>query len=337
MQNLMKAAVYTACETVEIRQLEIPTPKAGQVRIKVELAGICGTDLTIYSGKHPRARAPLVMGHEIVGEIDIVGPDCYRNFKPGNIVTANPLLWCGHCRSCLRGANNVCETLGLFGIDKDGGFGQFMIADEDRVHLLASDVSREEAVLCEPLAVGIHALRTSSFKPGDTVSVIGAGIIGVLIGSLALNSGASRVAITDVNQWRLDQAIKVGLEAFNIQSGLTSLKQADVVFECSGHPSSYESVTGLAVNLGEVVFVGIPHQSVPLLVRDMVFRELKTTAVRVYRNEEFAMAAGIVSNRQMDLRPFVTTVLPLNRLDEGIQMARSGHGWKIAINPQEER
>jgi threonine dehydrogenase-like Zn-dependent dehydrogenase len=69
----------------------------------------------------------------------------------------------------------------------------------------------------------------------------------------------------------------------------------------------------------------------------MVFRELKTTAVRVYRNEEFAMAAGIVSNRQMDLRPFVTTVLPLNRLDEGIQMARSGHGWKIAINPQEER
>ncbi len=336
MQHLMKAAVYLASETVELRQMDIPTPQTGQVRIMVELAGICGTDLTIYAGKHPRASAPLVMGHEIVGVVDNIGSDCHRGFKPGDLVTANPLLWCGHCRSCLRGANNVCETLGLFGIDKDGGFAQFLIADEDRVHLLAPDVSLEEAVLCEPLAVGIHALRSSTFRSGDTVLVIGAGIIGVLIGYLALYSGANRVTITDSNEWRLEHATKVGLVAFNIKAGLTGLGQADVVFECSGHPSSYEGLTGLTVNSGEIVFVGIPYQSVALMVRNMVFKELRTTAVRVYRNEEFAMAAGIVSKRRMDLRPFVTTVLPLNRLNEGIRMARSGEGWKIAINPRGE-
>jgi (R,R)-butanediol dehydrogenase/meso-butanediol dehydrogenase/diacetyl reductase len=336
MQRTMKASFYVGPEKNTTQEAPAPVPVGSQVLIRVKRAGICGTDLTIYSGKHPRAKAPLVMGHEIVGVVEAAGPGCVRGFQPGDYVTANPLLWCGRCRSCLAGNNHVCETLGLFGIDRDGGFAELLVAEEDRVHRLSPDVSWDEAALCEPVAVGIHAIRSSSFKPGDYVTIVGAGIIGALTGYLLLNSGAGRVTITDVNPWRLEQSARLGMNAVPVQDmqQYQTTERSEVVFECSGHPSSFDTLTTLAANSGEIVFVGIPSVPVPLFVRDMVFRELRTMSVRVYRNEEFAIAASLVSQRKLDLTPFVSANLPLEKLAEGIQMARAGQGWKVVMNPE---
>ena len=333
MPKTMKASVFVGPGSVAYQTTNVPVARTSQVLIRVKRAGICGTDLAIYAGRHPRATAPLVMGHEIVGVVENTGSDCSAGLKAGDVVTVNPLLWCGTCRSCVSGNAHVCETLRLLGIDADGGFAEYLVADEERVHRLGAAVGWEEAALCEPLAVAIHAIRSSRFRVGDEVSVVGAGIIGAMTGYLLLHGGAARVTITDVNAWRLEQAVKLGMIAVPPADLVGGANRASVVFECSGHPSAFEDLTQLAVNSGQIVFVGVPPLPVPLMVRDMVFRELHTVAVRVYRNEEFAMAADLVSRRKVDLSPFVSTVLPLARLAEGLELARGGHGWKVVMDP----
>ncbi len=334
MQKIMNASIFLGPEQIGYQKIPVPLPQGNQILIQVKRAGICGTDLTIYSGKHPRARAPLVMGHEIVGIIADIGPNYNGKFKVGDIVTANPLLWCGKCRSCINGNYHVCEKLGLFGIDIDGGFAEYIVVEGDRVHGLSSSISFEEAALCEPIAVGLHAIRESSFKPGDDVTVLGAGIIGALIGFLLMNSGANSVTITDVNEWRLEQTRKLGMKALNANKIPDNMRKSDVVFECSGHPSSYDTISRFAINSGQIVFVGIPSVPVPILLRELIFREINTITVRVYRNEEFAIAASLVSQKKLDFSPFVSTVLPLDHLAQGIEMARTGQGWKVVMDPE---
>ncbi len=334
MPTTMNASVLLGPGSVAYQTTNAPVPQAGQLLIRVRRAGICGTDLTIYAGRHPRAKAPLVMGHEMVGTVEHTGPACSGRLETGDLVTVNPLLWCGACPSCVAGNVHVCESLRLLGIDADGGFAEYLVANEDRVHRLDPSVPWDEAALCEPIAVAIHAIRSSRFRAGDEVTVVGAGIIGAMTGHLLLYSGASRVTITDVNTWRLEQAVKLGMSAVEPAELGRDTRQASVVFECSGHPSAFDTLTQLAVNSGQIVFVGVPPVPVPIMVRDLVFRELNTVAVRVYRNEEFAMAAHLVSQRKVTLSPFVSTVLPLDRLAEGFELARAGQGWKVVIDPE---
>jgi len=333
MPKTMNASVLLEPGSVAYQTTNAPVPRTSQVLIRVKRAGICGTDLTIYAGRHPRAKAPLVMGHEIVGIVEDTGPAGPGRLKAGDAVTVNPLLWCGACRSCVSGNAHVCETLRLLGIDADGGFAEYLVANEDRVHRLDPAVPWDEAALCEPIAVAIHAIRSSRFRAGDDVIVVGAGIIGAMTGYLLLHGGAQRVTITDVNAWRLEQAVKLGMTAAPPAELGRDTTQASVVFECSGHPSAFDNLTQLAVNSGQIVFVGVPPVPVSVMVRDLVFRELNTVAVRVYRNEEFAMAAHLVSQRKVNLAPFVSTVLPLDRLAEGIELARAGQGWKVVMDP----
>lgn len=333
MPTMMNASVFLGSGHVSYEKRPVPVPGGGQALIRVKRTGICGTDLTIVAGRHPRARAPLVMGHEMVGTIERLGPGCSARLAPGDVVTVNPLLWCGTCRSCVAGNVHVCESLRLLGIDTDGGFAEFLVAHEDRIHALASNVPWEEAALCEPLAVAIHAVRASQFRVGDDVVVVGAGIIGAMTGTLLLHSGAASVRITDTNTWRLEQAARLGMTALAPEDAARTAGDARVVFECSGHPSAFDTLSALAANSGQIVFVGVPPVPVPLMIRDLVFRELHTVAVRVYRNEEFAMAAHLVSQRTLTLAPFVSTVLPLEHLPEAFERARAGRGWKIVVDP----
>jgi (R,R)-butanediol dehydrogenase / meso-butanediol dehydrogenase / diacetyl reductase len=334
MLDTMNASVLLAPEHLACQTRSVPVPSGCQVLIKVKRVGICGTDLTIFAGRHPRARMPLVMGHEVVGVVEGSGPRCSGSLVPGDVVTVNPLLWCGTCRSCVAGNSHVCETLRLLGIDEDGGFAEYLVAEELRVHRLDASVTWDEAVLCEPIAVAIHAIRSSRFRMGDDVIVVGAGIIGAILGRLLLDAGARSVTVTDVNPWRLEQASTLGMTALHAGDVDEKVRRGDVVFECSGHPTAFEGLTRLVATSGQIVFVGIPSVPVPLALRDAVFRELSTTAVRVYRNEEFALAADVVSRRRGQLSQFVSTVVPLNQLAEGIVIAREGRGWKVVVDPE---
>ncbi len=205
----MKAAVYTGLKQIDYGEIPAPMVGPGQVLIHVARASICGTDLSIYNGKHPRARAPLVMGHEFAGTVHALGEGVGSGLAPG--IASRPTPCCGvaQCEACLGGNNHVCRTLRLVGIDVDGAFAEYVTMAAERVHKLTGNVSWEEAALIEPVAVAVHAVRCSSLRAGQTALVIGAGPIGVLVGAMARLAGARQVWIVDVVPWRLERRRRV--------------------------------------------------------------------------------------------------------------------------------
>ena len=167
----MKAIVYTRPNTVELQERNIPETPEGWARIRVSHAGICGSDVTIFLGVHPRAKAPLIMGHEFSGylEVDIPG------IAKGTLVTVNPLLSCGKCTPCREGNSHVCQTLGLLGIDRNGGMAEYAVAPIDMIIPVPDGVSAKLGAFIEPIAVTVHAIRIAQFNPGDNAVVFGAG------------------------------------------------------------------------------------------------------------------------------------------------------------------
>lgn len=342
MSENMRAAVYIEPGKIENREIPKPKVNGGEVLIKVARGGICGSDLHIFDGKHPRAKPPLVMCHEFVGTVEEIGQPNIKNLKTGERVVANPLLWCGKCLPCLMGYQHVCHSLNLVGIDRDGGFAEYVVVSADRVHRISPEIPFEEAALAEPLAVALHAVRSSNLCVGQNVVVVGAGTIGMLVGIVALFSGAQKVWILDINTWRLEHAKPFGLTPINVQENdplyivkkETNDARCDVVFECSGSNVAYSTITSLAATRGEVVFVGIPTQNVPIDICDSIFREIHTTSVRVYTNEEFGISANLLSENKINLRSLVTCCLPLNKLSEGMKIANNREGWKVLLNPE---
>ena len=174
----MKACVYTDLETVEIH--DVPKPAAGpdEVLIKVSRAGICGTDLHIYLGHmDQRVTKPLVMGHEMCGEIVEV-PDG-TGFQVGDRVVVEPTVFCGKCPACKRGNMHICQNLNFLGIDSAGAFQEFWNAPVDRLHRIPSELSDNAAAMIEPLAVAVHDVRRAPVELGDQAVVIGGGPIGL--------------------------------------------------------------------------------------------------------------------------------------------------------------
>lgn len=187
----MKAIVFTGVKNVEFQQREKPIAPEGWALIRVSHAGICGSDLTIFLGAHPRAKAPLIMGHEFSGYLEQDIPDMPK----GTLVTVDPLLSCGHCTPCREGNSHVCQTLGLLGIDCDGGMAEYAIAPIPMIVKVPDGVSPKLAAFVEPIAVTVHAVRMAQFNPGDNALVFGAGTIGLALAITLRRFGASSVTI----------------------------------------------------------------------------------------------------------------------------------------------
>ena len=202
----MKALVYAGPKQVEVQEVKEPEKQDGKVKLNIRYCGVCGSDIGIYLGTHPRAKAPLILGHEFLG---IVAEDG-KKFKKGDRVVPYPLLSCGHCLACRSGNEHVCNTLGLIGIDTDGGMCQTVYTDEDVLFKVPDVVSDKAAAVIEPLAVLVHAIHMSGFEALDTAVVVGAGPIGMLCGIVLKHAGASKIFISDVVEKRLEIAEELG-------------------------------------------------------------------------------------------------------------------------------
>ena len=244
MPGTMKGAVYAGPKTIENISRPIPIPREGETLIKVESVGICGTDIAIYSGKHPRAKAPLIMGHEVGGTVVEINGDKPKGFDVGSRVTFFPLVSCGKCYTCKTGKTYVCETLKLIGIDSDGGMAEYMVVPTESVIPVPMSWNKMRAALIEPVAVAVHAVRRSSMKIGDRVLVLGAGIIGNLCAQMAKAAGASLVVVADLVPYRLKIAADLGYITVNLKDEdlytrgkeLTDGIGFDITLECSEVP-----------------------------------------------------------------------------------------------------
>ncbi|MCE5234979.1 MAG: alcohol dehydrogenase catalytic domain-containing protein [Eubacteriales bacterium] len=314
----MRALVYTAPNIVEVRDVPLGELQAGKARIRVKYAGICGTDMDIIAGRHQRARPPLVLGHEFVGTIEAINGDGGA-FRAGERVTAYPLISCGICCACRMGLPNACHSLNLLGIDCPGGDAEYVDCDTATLARVPMGMTDAAAAVVEPFAVAYRAVRQAGFKPMDTAAIIGAGPIGLIVGTILKRFAASRVFISDTNPARLAIAEPLGLEPVLVPDEDFAARVAqntpgggaDVAFECSGSADGALTMTKVCRTAGTVCIPGIHGTPRPVSLLDVQVKELRFVGTRVYTPLQFREAIDYALMMQGDLEKIVSHIIPL--------------------------
>ena len=336
----MRAAYFEGNQTIRVGPCVSVPPGPGQVQIRVEFCGICGTDLHLFHGAMAhRLRLPHVMGHEMSGVIVAVGPDA-GEFQPGDRVTVRPLDPCGQCPACHAGHSHICHNLKFIGIDAPGALQGLWTVPAHTLHRLPDALSLRHAAMVEPVAVACHDVRMGEVKAGDFAVVIGGGPIGVLIALVAWARGA-RVLMSEVNPFRIRLARDVGIEAVNpketdllaLVNERTGGAGADVVFEVSGSAAGAEMMTRLPRVRGRIVVVAIYGEPAKVDLFRFFWRELRLAGARVYEAEDFEMAIHLAAAQKLPLDQLITNVVPLDQLAAGIhQLEGGGEVMKILVS-----
>ncbi|MCG8550564.1 MAG: alcohol dehydrogenase catalytic domain-containing protein [Desulfobacterales bacterium] len=307
----MKAISYQGVNDVRTIETDEPACRPGHAKIRVRAAGICGTDMAIAAGKHPRARAPLIMGHEFSGEIVQIVPEPGKapELSVGDRVTAYPLLTCGHCFACTNGAAHVCRTLKLIGIDCDGAFAEYACVPLDLLVKVPGHVDYAAGALIEPLAVGIHAVEMAKDAPMDNAVVLGAGPIGLLTAFALSLKNVRDIIVADINPSRLARAGQMGFRTVNsaeqdlnaVVAENTNGEGAALLFECAGAESAAAQMCGLARSRGTIVMAGVHKDPHAVDLRTLNFREITLVGSRVYTRSDYKAAVGAAAQLPADI------------------------------------
>lgn len=241
-------------------------PGAGEVRIRVQQIGICGSDIHVWHGTHPFTPYPVIQGHEFMGVVDAIGPGVESAPAIGTKVTALPQIVCGHCNPCKKGRFNICENLKVRGFQANGCGREYYNIPAERLVVLPDNFSADQGAFVEPVSVAVHSCNRAGDLKGRNVVVLGAGTIGNLIAQLAKARGAAKVLITDIADYRLDVARQCGVD-YAVNTSRESLKEAtaaafgeggfDLAFEAAGVEASLASAVKCIEKGGMILIVGV--------------------------------------------------------------------------------
>lgn len=330
----MKAIVIHKALDLRIEERAAPVPGAGQVSIAIGRGGICGSDLHYY--RHGgfgtvRLKEPMVLGHEVSGVVTAVGADVKR-IKAGDRVAINPSRPCGTCSFCQAGQQNHCLDMLFYGSAMrlphvQGAFQQSLVAQESQCHAIAPGISLEEAAFAEPFAVTLHAIMRAGALINKTVLVTGCGPIGALAIIAARAHGAREIMATDVSDFTLGLAGKIGADrVFNVANNadaLTPFKankgSFDVMIEASGNEEAIRLGLDVMKPRGILVQLGLGG-SMALPQNLVVSKEIEIRGSFRF-HEEFALAVDLINRRRVDLKPLLSEVLPLQRAEEAFRLA----------------
>lgn len=331
----MKAAVLKNDMEIVFEEVPTPEPGPGQVQVHVNWSSICGTDLHIYMGEFKnRVKYPRILGHEFAGVVASVGAGV-QNFKPGDRVTVDPIIWCNQCPACLNGQNNVCSNLKLLGIEYNGGFADYTVAGADKVFKIPDSVSMRDAALVELYSLGVHSTRKAMIEPGDRVVVLGAGRLGLAVLEVIKQTAARWVCSVDILDNRLEIARKMGADLTinarledpvdNILAQTEGLG-VDRVIECVGTYAEIDGREGpvqQAVKMtrsgGRIVVMGLGPQLTPVFWKDCVFKELQIVGSRVTLGD-YPRALQLMELDKFHPELFVSEVFELQQLDRAFHL-----------------
>lgn len=310
----MKSILINKPGEVEIREIEMPVVKDGEVLLKLLYGGICGSDLGTYKGTFAYASYPRIPGHEFSAEIVEVGEND-RGLKKGMIVTCNPYFNCTKCYSCERGLVNCCTTNETMGAQRDGAFSEYITMPIERVYD-GKGLSAKTLSLIEPFCISYHGVSRANVKEGDTVLVMGAGTIGVLAAIAAKALGA-RVYISDVAQQKLEYAYKEfqldgmilneSVENFEKQvNEITNGNGFDVTIEAVGLPSTFQNCIDAAAFGARVVLIGVGKQNLDFNFTLIQKKELNVFGSRNALKKDFLELIDLVNEGKVDLDKIVT-------------------------------
>lgn len=339
----MKAAVFYGKHDLRVEEIERPVPEEGQILIRVEACGICGTDIHIFEGDEGAAPSPAgtVLGHEFSGTVVETGPSVKR-IKAGDRVCADPNKLCGECYYCKSGLGHFCENMVGIGTTVNGGFAQYCVIPEEQAYPFSDKVSFEEAAMTEPLACCLHGIDLCGIQSGDTVAVFGAGMIGLLMIQLARLNGAAKVIAIEPVEEKRKMALKLGaslaVDPFN-QDLNQVLKEQKVeriqtVIECAGRVDTMKQAIEIAGKKSVVMLFGLtkPDAELPVKPFELFKKEvvLKASYINPYTQSR---AVELIDSGRIDVKSMVYRIASLEELPGILGDAKLRSMGKIIISP----
>lgn len=329
----MKTIVAHNAKDLRIEEAEMPSPGTGQVLIRMEAGGICGSDLHYYNHGGfgtVRLKEPMILGHEVAGQIESLGPDV-KNLEEGQRVAISPSRPCGDCAYCREGSHNHCLNMRFYGSAMpfphiQGAFREYIVVDATQC-AIADGLSAGEAAMAEPLSVVLHAAKGAGDLMGKRVLVTGCGPIGMLAIIVARAAGAIEIVATDVAPFTLEKAREIGADAIhNVaeESDPFSTYSADkghfdVLFECSGVAAALASTIPAMRPGATIMQLGLGGD-MTLPVQAMTAKELQLRGSFRF-HEEFFTAVKMMHNGRLDVKPLITHSFPISEVVPAFEMA----------------
>jgi len=322
---------------------DVPEPQCGtnDVKIKVTHTGICGTDLHIYTWNEWAQRTlglPLITGHEFCGIVEEIGPGI-THYKPGDHVSGEAHITCGYCRNCRAGKRHLChKTIGV-GIQRDGAFAEYLVIPESNVWPIHKDIPSEIAAFFDPYGNAAHTALSFEMVAED-VLITGAGPIGIMAVSICNFVGARHVVITDVNDYRLDLARKMGASrAINVSherisdvfEELNMSNGFDVGLEMSGNPDAFKDMLENMYHGGKIALLGLLPKATQINWDDIIFKGLHVKGIYGREMYETWYKMTQMLRSGLDISPVLTHKLPIDDFQEGFDIMESGNCGKVVL------
>ncbi|MEQ4627356.1 L-threonine 3-dehydrogenase [Providencia manganoxydans] len=323
---------------------DVPKPELGHndVMIKIRKTAICGTDVHIYNWDEWSQKTipvPMVVGHEYIGEIVEIGQEV-KGFKIGDRVSGEGHITCGHCRNCRGGRTHLCRNTVGVGVNRPGCFAQYLVLPAFNAFKIPDNIPDEIAAIFDPFGNAVHTALSFDLV-GEDVLVSGAGPIGIMAAAVCRHVGARHVVITDVNDYRLELAKKMGVtRAVNVSrenlkdvmKELGMQEGFDVALEVSGSPAAFHSMLETMNHGGRIALLGIPSSEMAIDWGQVIFKGLFIKGI--YGREMFEtwykMATLIQSG--LDLSPIITHQFSIDDFQKGFDIMRSGQSGKVILN-----
>lgn len=325
-------------------EAEVPIPKIGHndILIKIIKTAICGTDMHIYNWDAWAKKTiptPMIIGHEFVGTVTKVGAGV-NGFKIGDRVSGEGHIVCGHCRNCRAGKRHLCRNTQGIGVNIQGSFAQYLALPASNAFLINDNITNSQAAIFDPFGNAVHTALSFDMV-GEDVLITGAGPIGAMAAAVASHAGARHIVVTDINDYRLDLAKKMGATKIvnvanesldKVMKDLHMFEGFDVGLEMSGAPSAFKSMLQYMNNGGKIAMLGILPNDVPISWGELIFKGL--TIKGIYGREMFETWYKMSSLVQsgLDLNPIITHEFKIKDFQKGFDLMESGMSGKIILD-----
>jgi len=343
----MQVGLVTGKEQVTLVEMPDPQPEPGKAVVDITFCGICGTDIHAFQSGEPYN--PAICGHEWTGHVSGVGPDVA--LKEGDRVAIGIATACGRCATCVRGDPSHCEAafMGMIGAGPlaapHGGFASAIAIDAGRLYAVDVDISDEAAAILEPVTIAVHAVRRTGIRLGDSVVVLGAGPIGLLVLQCARAAGAGVCILVEPQQSRRELGATLGADHTldprttpDIAGAINAIvgnAGADVVFECAGISKTVEQAPAYVRRGGTVALVGVPTAPSQFMASEWLFKELRVSTALGYLRDDFEVSKRLVADGRVQCAPLHTATVGLDGLAGAFaELAVEPDQVKVLVDPR---
>ncbi|MCO5053510.1 MAG: L-threonine 3-dehydrogenase [Verrucomicrobiae bacterium] len=323
---------------------DVPEPTIGinDVLIRIKKTGVCGTDLHIYNWDawaQKTIPVPMVVGHEFVGEIVEIGANV-NDFRIGDLVSGEGHVVCGRCRNCMAGRRHLCKDTKGVGVNRPGAFAEYLALPMTNVWHQPPDIDLDVAAIFDPFGNAVHTALSFPVL-GEDVLVTGAGPIGIMAAAVAKHAGARHVVITDVNDYRLALAKKMGVTvALNVKTGnlrdvqsqLGMKEGFDVGLEMSGNPAAFRDMLDNVCHGGKIAMLGIPSEPIAIDWNQVVFNMITIKGIYGREMYETWYKMTVMLESGLNIAPVITHRLPYTEFESGFAAMKSGNSGKVVLD-----